>query len=911
MSFIRNLRAFVVVAFLYFTSVIYLGAAASEIDIPFTKFELDNGLDVIVVENTSSPTVTIVAGYHVGSKNEASGKTGFAHLFEHLLFGETEDSGKPLPDVLGDIGVSILNGFTSNDMTVYYEAGPVSAVDAMLWVQAQRMGRFLGSFSQKRLDDQRGVVQNELRQRRGGPYGNERNIIIENTYPEGHPYSWSVGGSIEDLDRVTLEDAKAWFRKYNAPNNATIVLVGDISVSEAREKVEKYFGSIEPSAPIARMKAAPALPVSERRVLNELSNVPAGRVTLIWNTPEAGSSDKPAIDVLATILGGDKSSRFHKKLITEKQLASKISAFQNALEIGGQLTVQLTAREGVSTQALEAEARAVLNEIVADGVTQRELDRAKTKARVRALTDLGNPIGVAVALMQNNFFHDDPGFFKNELERLDALSLREINSISKALLSQPAFVLETVASPNLSANAASKMGATVPNIERETRPEFSTPTEIELSNGLRVVIQNRPNSPLFAADLIFKAGAVEDPEGKFGLAELAVNMLEEGAGRRSVTELNDAIADLGAEMSLHADLELSRIDLVGPAEQFDAVFTIVSDMVSKQSLTQSSLDRKKNQQIDAIKAEVAGTFGPANRMLLDLLFQRPHPYARPMQATGYVEDLDRISLQDVDQFHDAYITPDNATLLLVGDFSEVDIKRKLETKFRNWRQSRQSSDASERDWTVSRQPTRVVLVDRPEASQSAIVAAAVLEPMSEEEEAAFDLVVRTMGSGISSRLGANLREDKGWSYGVGMSTSITAAHEYFNITTSVQTDKTAEAMQEIIKELDNLQDSRPITDTELEINRMAALGQINMSNFDLRSTILTLRRLAYKGRRFDSAPEDWSRIEAVDIDDVRSASQFKKYTDSMVWIIYGDLSKIKDPIEALELGDVEVMELKE
>src|SRR3984957_5014523 len=405
-------------------------AQSADIEIPYRKFVLDNGLTVIVHEDHKAPIVAVNVWYHVGSKNERSGKTGFAHLFEHLMFGGSENFHGRYIDAMEHVGATALHGTTSNDRTNYFEDVPTSALDYTLWLESDRMGHLLGSFDQKTLDLQRGVVQNEKRQGENQPYGVVEELVTENTYPKGHPYSWTVIGSMDDLNAASISDVKEWFKTYYGPSNAVLVLAGDIDFNTAKEKVEKYFGDIPAGPPIGKQEVWIAKMSGTHRGTVQ-DRVPQARIYKVWNVPEFGSADLDYLDLVSDCLAEGKVSRLYKRLVYDDQIATQVRAGIDEREIGSQFVITATARPGEDLSKVEKEVDEELARFLETGPTPRELERVKTQymARfIRGVDRIGGFGGKSDVLARGQAFLGDPEAYKVELKRVQDATAEDLKS---------------------------------------------------------------------------------------------------------------------------------------------------------------------------------------------------------------------------------------------------------------------------------------------------------------------------------------------------------------------------------------------------------------------------------------------------------------------------------------------------
>src|SRR5450755_1660307 len=536
------------ILFLMIAIVASGSAQTKEIDIPYERFVLDNGLTVIVHEDHKAPIVAINIWYHVGSKNEKPGKTGFAHLFEHLMFGGSEHSSGRYIDGMERIGATDLNGTTNPDRTNYFENVPTSAVDFTLWMESDRMGHLLGALDQKTLDLQRGVVQNEKRQGENQPYGVTRQLLTQNTYPAGHPYSWTTIGEMSDLDAASMKDVQEWFKTYYGPSNVVLVLAGDIDVKTAREKVAKYFGDIPSGPPVAHHQVWIAkMSGTHRQVVQD--RVPQARIYKVWNIPEYGSAEADYLDLVSDCLSNGKSSRFYKRLVYEDQIATEARAFTDLSEIGGQFYVQLTARPEKIAQ-VEKEADEELVRFLKNGPTPEELQRAKTQYQanfIRGVERIGGFGGKSDRLAQSQVFRGSPDAYKISLKRVQEATAKDLRAAAQKWLSDGVYILEVDPFPDYK-NAAA--------VDRSKAPETGTPPELKLpklqrgtlSNGLKIILAERHEVPLVNFTLAADAGFASDASTAPGTANLAMQVLTDGTSKRNALEISDELETLGATL---------------------------------------------------------------------------------------------------------------------------------------------------------------------------------------------------------------------------------------------------------------------------------------------------------------------------------------------------------------------------
>lgn len=578
-------------------------AQSKDIDIPFQQFVLDNGLTVIVHEDHKAPIVAINTWYHVGSKNEKLGKTGFAHLFEHLMFGGSEHSPGRYIDAMEKIGATDLNGTTNNDRTNYFENVPTSAVDYTLWMESDRMGFLLGALDQKTLDLQRGVVQNEKRQGENQPYAVAFQLITQNTYPVGHPYSWTVIGDMADLNAASMDDVKEWFRTYYGPSNVTIVLAGDIDLKTAKEKVEKYFGNIPPGPPVAHQEAWIAKMTGTHRQIVQ-DRVPQARVYKVWNVPQYGTADADYLDLVSDVLSSGKSSRFYKRLVYDDQIATNANAFVSASEIAGQFRIQASAKPGGNLAQVEKELDEELAKLLKDGPTAEELARAKAQHEanfVRGIERIGGFGGKSDRLAQSQTYLGNPDAYKISSRRIQEATEEEVKAAANRWLSDGVYVLEVHPFPPYKAAATGADRSKAPEIG--TSPGLKLPKleRATLSNGLKVILAERHEVPLVTFWLNIDAGYAADQSATPGTSSMTMALLNGGTKTRTALQISDQQALLGAQIGAGSDLDMSVVRLSALKSRLDPSLELYADVILNPAFPEEDFKRQQRQQLAGIE----------------------------------------------------------------------------------------------------------------------------------------------------------------------------------------------------------------------------------------------------------------------------------------------------------------------
>ncbi len=874
-------------------------------DIPYTKYVLGNGLTLVVHEDHKAPIVAVNVWYHVGSKNEKTGKTGFAHLFEHLMFQKSENNKADYIATLEAMGATDLNGTTNNDRTNYFQNVPVTALDTVLWLESDRMGHLLGVIDQPVLDEQRGVVQNEKRQGENQPYGLSYDLITTATYPKGHPYSWTTIGSMEDLNAASLDDVKDWFRTYYGAANAVLVIAGDVKPEDVKARVEKYFGDIPPGPPIAKHQTWIAKRSGvHRQTLQD--RVPQSRVYKVWNTPEWGSKDDATLSLAAAVLANGRTSRLYKRLVYDDQIATQVSAVQDPGEIGSTFTIQATAKPGVELSKVEAAIDEELAKFLAEGPRADEIQRARTEeiaAFVRGVERIGGFGGKSDVLAQCQVYGGSPDAWKTRFARFKAATPAEVGAAAKAWLSDGVYVLEVHPFPEM---AEAKIGA-----DRSKRPEPGTPPvatfpafeRATLKNGLKLVFARRNAVPVVSFDLIVDAGFASDQLAIPGTAKLAGNMLDQGTKTRSSLQISDELSALGADLGTGSTVDTTTVSLSALKANLDKSLAIYADVVQNPSFPQADFDRLKNQQTALIQREKVQPNSMAIRVLPKLLYGEGRAYAMPLTGSGTAASVATITRADAVKFHGTWFHPNNATLVVVGDTTLAEIQPKLETLFAGWAKA----DVPKKNIAAVKPATgtTVYILDRPGAQQSVIFAGQLAPPKANPKEIAIESMNNVLGGQFSARLNQNLREDKHWSYGAFTFFFDARGERPFFAYAPVQTDKTKEALVEVAKEMKDVRGTKPPTADELSLVKNSATLALSGQWETADAVAGSLGQIVTYG-----LPEDYfqtyaAKVTALTTKDLADAAQL---VSPSIYVVVGDRAKVEAGVRALNLGPVKFLD---
>ena len=887
--------------------------ALLSLHIPFEKYRLDNGLQVILHLDRKLPVVHVNLWYHVGSKNERPGRTGFAHLFEHMMFQGSKHADGEYITFLEKAGANLreggVNGTTSFDRTNYFETVPREALEYSLWLESDRMGFLTDALTQEKLDNQRDVVKNERRQSyENVPYGRAIQMIFENLFPKGHPYSWLVIGSQEDLDAATLDDVKEFFTTYYTPNNCSLVVAGDFEVAEAKSLVDKYFGPFSPGPALDRpAQWIPRLDGEKRIVVAD--RVPQDRLYLAWPTSGYFRPDDAELDLASHILSQGKNSRLYKTLVYDRQVASDVSAFNYSMEIAGVFGVIATARPGQSLAELE---QIILDEIAQfaeRGPSEEELLREKSKQEydfISGLERLGGFGGKADLLNQYNTFLGAPDYFAKDYERYERIRAGEIQEAVQRHLNEASRLAVTF-TPEVSRHPS------ILEFDRSRAPSFGAKKAFgppalgsaRLANGLTVIVSERRDLPKVAVGLLVKSGAATDPFHLAGTAWMTAEMLDEGTTSRSALQIQAELDQLGTVLGTSAESEVSHVSLDTLRKHLQPSLELMTDLVLNASFPEEELERQRKQRLDNILQERNSPPTIARKVFRSVLFGEDHPFGR--ETAGNESSIQALKRDDLVHFYRTYWMPNHAALIFAGDVSLDEALRLAESTLGDWRPS--EVPESEMPLVDAPQRLRVYLIDRQDAPQSQVRIGSIGPRRKTEALYAIELMNTVLGGAFSSRLNLNLREDKGYTYGASSSFAYGRRLGLWAAGAGVQTQFTAQAVLEFRKELSQIRDQRPITTQELEMakenltrgfsQRFETLGRLVDQVVDVVSFELSLEDIQNYPRA----------IEQVSLEQAQAAARKYIDPDRAIAVIVGNLKQIGPPIRELNLGEISVLDV--
>ncbi len=887
----------------------WAGDLGADVEIPYETFVLDNGLTVIVHEDHKAPIVAVNVWYHVGSKNEPAGRTGFAHLFEHLMFNGSENYDTDYFKGLERLGATDTNGTTNEDRTNYFQNVPTSGLDTVLWLESDRMGHLLGAVTQEKLDEQRGVVQNEKRQYENQPYAGSYELITAATWPKGHPYAHTVIGSMEDLDAASLDDVHEWFGSYYGPSNAVIAIAGDVDLDEVRAKATRYFGDIPAGPPVSHFEVWVAKMEGERRQQMQ-DRVPASRVYKVWNVAQGGHPESDYLDLAAEILAAGKSSRLYKRLVYEDQTATDVSAYVDTREIASQFNIRATAKPGGDLAAVEKAIDEELARFLESGPTGEELERARTgmiSDFIRGIERIGGFGGKSDILARNQVYYGDPGHYKVWLERMRSATTGDVHAAARKWLTDGVYVLEVHPFPEYGVAEQGANRADGPPAAG-TPPVASFPElqRAKLSNGLEVVLAERHATPLVSLRLLVDAGFAADQYASPGTASLAMDMLDEGTESRTSLEISDEAQRLGARIGSGSNLDVSLLTLSALKANLQASLELFADVALDPSFPQAELERLKKMQLARIRQEKSSPVGMALRVFPALLYGSGHAYGTPYTGSGTEEAVAALTREDLIRFHRTWFKPNNATLVVVGDTTMAEIKPELEQLFEGWKKG--EVPVKNLAAVEHKDKVQIYIVDRPGSIQSIIFAGHVAPPRANPHEVAISTMNDILGGTFTSRINMNLREDKHWSYGSQSLIVDARGQRPFIAFAPVQTDKTRESMIEVKKEIEGIRSQRPVSEDELNTAKDRLTLQLPGSwetIGELSGAIEEIVRFGLPDGYYAQYPTE---VRALDLEDVSEAAKSVLQPERLVWVVVGDRQKIEPGLRDLGWAEIRFLD---
>ena len=893
----------------------------ARVNIPYEQFTLPNGLRVIVHTDRKAPVVAVSVWYDVGSTFEPKGRTGFAHLFEHLMFNGSENAPEDFFVPLKSVGATDYNGTTSFDRTNYFETVPTVALDRALFLESDRMGWLTGAITQGVLDEQRGVVQNEKRQGDNQPYGLVQYQLFGGLFPQGTPYGHTVIGSMTDLDAASLQTVKDWFRDHYGPNNAVLVLAGDVDVATARRMVTKYFGNIA-RGPQSRFPATTVPVLTQPASVTIKDRVAAVLITKNWPVPNFRDRDNAALEVAGGVLGGLASSRLDNALVKRDKLAVQISASNNGLRGAGVFSIRAVVKPGVDPALVSRRIDEVVAEFLRDGPTADEVNRVVTQSAsgtIQGLESVGGFGGKAVALAQGALYANDPGYYKKELAELAVQTPASVKAAANRWLTKPAYTLQVVpgareayaeaAAPTPAPAAAAPAGTpapknsrgalTMPAVGQLTALAFPAVTRTSLSNGIEIVYAQRDAVPVTQAVISFDAGVAADVPGKLGTHNLTLNMLEQGTTSMDSIQIAEAQERLGASIGTSGSLDRSTVALTVPSANLQPAMGLFADIVRNPAFADAEVARVKQQQLAGIAQELTNPNALAGRVLPRLIYGPNSPYAKSM-GNGDPRAVAALTPADLRAFQQTWLRPDKARIFVVSDRPLPEIKAAFEQRFGDWRAT---GAPGAKAFTAAPAPSspRIVLIDRPDSPQSVIVGGIPTTLKGTDDLLAFNTANDALGGSFLSRINMDLRENRHWSYGAGGGLQTAANAAPYVISAPVQANQTGPSLASLREDVKAFLGPQPLTSVEFDRAVTGAIRELP-GNFETSGDVLTAMQRNDLYRR----PDDYyagitTKYRALTQPQLLSAIGGALDPSKAVWVVVGDAKTVKPQLDSLGL----------
>ncbi len=911
------------------------------VDLAYQKFQLDNGLTVVVHEDHKAPVVNVAVWYHIGSADEPLGKTGFAHLFEHLMFSGSENHKTGYFKPFEQVGATDQNGTTSNDRTNYFETVPTTALDMALWMESDRMGHLLGAIGQKELDTQRGVVQNEKRQDENQPYGRVDENIQANAFPANHPYHHDTIGSMTDLNAASLADVKQWFNDHYGAANTTLVLAGDITAANAREKVEKYFGDIGAGPPVPRQQpwVYPRTASTRGEMVDQVAQV---RIYREWNVPQIGDGDVQALDLAAAVLGGGKTSRLYERLVYKDKIADDVSVDVTPFALASMLELQVDVKHGVDPAKVEAAIAEEWAKFLKDGASEDELARVRVRAHAGFVRGVEKVSHQARILAQGQVYRDDPVAYKADFARLDAATPASVLAAANKWIARGDYTLTVkpgMPDPSKDEAEAGGLGpadgapkpvlppareyktvksdidrtAGVPQVGAFPDLDFPLLQHGKLGNGIEVVLAERHAIPVVQIKLLFDSGYASDRiaadnSRKLGTASFSAAMLDEGTQDLDSLQIARTEERIGATLGAGCDLDTCAAALNSLKSQLTPSLALFADVVRHPAFRAEDITRIRGQWLAGIAQEKTDPTSLALRVLPPLVYGAGHAYAIPFTGSGTESSIKSLNAADLQAFVRDFVRPDNVRIVVAGDTTLAQIIPLLDAAFGDWKPAPTAIPKKNLAAVKPPEKARVYLMNRPGSQQSVIIAGIAAPSTLAPNNLEIGTMDQAFGGMFTSRLNMNLREDKHWAYGASSFSGNAIGQRLFLMYAPVQADKTAESAQEMLREARDVIGPRPLSEVEIAKVKFSDVRALP-GQYESTSAVLgTLQSIVVYHRPDDYVQTYKRRVEAQTDAQINEAAKQVIRPDALTWVVTGDLKQIEKPLRALKLGVVQVLD---
>jgi zinc protease len=911
-----------------------LSSLNSAINIEYNKFVLGNGLEVVFHVDRSDPVVAVALTAHVGSAREIKGRTGFAHLFEHLLFLESENLGKGgLDEMSARIGGSGANGSTSRDRTNYFQTVPNNALEKMIWAEADKLGFFINTVTEEVLSKEKQVVKNEKRQSNDNrPYGHTQYVIDKNLYPEGHPYNWQVIGSLIDLQNSTLQDVKDFFKSWYVPNNVTLVIAGDFDEAEAKAWVHKYFDEIEAGKKIQPLAKKPANLTQTKRIYHEDNFAKLPELSLTWPTVPQYHPDSYALNVLIELLSGGKKALLNQKLIDDVKLTSRVTMYQYQSELAGQLMLQVRGFENTPLNKVNQTINEALAAFENKGFSEQDLATIKAGQETVFYRGLSSVLGKGFKLAQYNIFTKNPGFINQEAKNILAVSKEDVlrvynkyiknkylvatsfvpkgqqylaleNSVKSQIIEEKIVIN---AEQSFDASQQSTYTKTPSSFDRSVEPNYGkTPTlsvpkvwQSEFKNGLQFYGITNAEVPLVQINVDISGGLLFDTAEKVGVANLVAELMNKGTKNKTPKALEEAINKLGATINVYATQESIKITASTLARNHQATVDLMTEMIVEPRWDANEFSLTKQDIISQIKQQQTNPRQLADNQMNKLLYGKKNILSNNL--LGSIASIEKIMLTDLKNFYKTKLTPNLTNIHIVGDISKTVALASFKDLEKHWAKT----DAVLPEIIAASLPTKskIYFYDVPNAKQSQLKIGYPAMNATHEDYYSAQVMNYILGGGsFASKLTQELREGKGYTYGVSSRFSGSKANGEFLITSGVRTNVTLEAIALIKSLVEEYQND--FTAKDLETTKSYYLKS-NARRFEtFNAKLAVLQNMSQYNLPANYVLDRAKLVESLTLKAIKSLVNEYLHHEQMIYLVVGDAKSQLPRLKALGLGE--------
>ena len=906
--------------------------SSNELSIPFEKYQLDNGLSVILHEDKSDPIVSVAIYYHVGSNREVQGRTGFAHLFEHMMFQQSENVPQDQFFRLIQGAGGQLNGSTNNDVTNYYEVVPKNALEMVLWMESDRMGYLTNTITEDAFANQQNVVQNEKRQGVDNqPYGHTETVLAKALFPAGHPYSWTVIGEMQDLLNATVEDVKEFHNRFYVPNNATLAIAGDFDPVQVKEMVKKYFGEIPSGPKIEELKPMPVTLSETKKLYHEDNFANAPQYTMVFETPEEFSKDAYSLSVLADILGQGKKSPMYKVLVKDKKLTSEVWVFNNAQQLAGTFYVSLTANPGVNLNEVDKAVKEAFAKFETDGFTEKDLERVKASLETRFYNRISSVQGKAFQLAQYNVFAGDPGFYKQDMANIMAVTVADVKDVYDRYIKGKNYVVTSfvpkgqanlavegsvnagiveenilnAAEVKVAAGKAEEIVKTPTSFDRSVKPAIGPDVQVtvpqiwksKLANNMEVFGIAQNEVPLIQYSIVITGGHMLDDINKPGVANLTASMLNEGTKTKTPEELEEAIDLLGASIYIYSDNENITISVNTLARNFEKTIALVEEMLLEPRWDTVYFDLAKTRTINEIRRNLVEPNYLASTTLNKLRLGKENVYSTDISGT--IESVNAITIDDLKAFYEKYFSPSVARLLVVGNVDQARVESAFAGIGKKWA----PKEVTLPSFTFPQTPEKagVYFVDVPGAKQSVISVGSLAIPRTNPDFYAATVANYKLGGSFNGYLNLVLREEKGFTYGARSNFNGYLNYGTFTASSSVRSSATLESA-EIFRDL-MIKYRKGVSQEDVDFTKNSLLKGNALRYETQRALLNMLNTMSQYNLPADYISKEENYVRNLTVEELNA--QVQKYIDpmKMFYVVAGDAATQMKDLKKLGFGD--------